>query len=257
MNTLNIQWLQWMAAGDEPSAWPLLIAWLSALWGAWACAAGLAWVAWKRRPDRLYLAVVAAGAILASLLSHAIAAHFNVPRPFVAGWVPAYISHRASAATPSTHATVMFFVAFALMSRATLRRPGSLVLAMALVVGWARIYVGVHFPLDILAGIAIAALQAGLLMLAWKHFRPATPGAGVAARSAGPAGIGIHGVGLIRTQRSTADFTKSHRIRCATDDLQQEFPSRHFGRSLKRQRWNWTAPTGRFSTSSSARAASP
>jgi len=174
MHALNIQWLQWIAAGDEPAAWPLLIAWLSAQWGTWVCAAGLAWVAWKRRPDRFFLAVVVAGAVLASLLSHAIAAHFNMPRPFVAGWVPAYISHRASAATPSTHATVMFFIAFALLSRAALRGPGGLMLAMACTVGWARIYVGVHFPFDILAGIAIAAVQAGALMLAWRPYRPAT-----------------------------------------------------------------------------------
>lgn len=178
MSALNIQCLQWMAAGDEPAAWPLFIAWLSALWGAWACAAALAWVAWKRRPERGYLATVVAGAILASLLSHAIAAHFDVPRPFVAGWVPAYISHRASAATPSTHATVMFFIAFALLFREGLRRLGGAMLALACIVGWARIYVGVHFPLDILAGITLAAAQAGLLSLAWKQFLPASEAVG-------------------------------------------------------------------------------
>lgn len=171
MSALNVQWLLWMAAGDEPAAWPLLIAWLAAVWGAWACAAGLAWSAWKQRPERMYFALVAAGALLASLLSHAIAAHFGVQRPFVAGWVPAYISHRASAATPSTHATVMFFIAFALLFRENLRRLGGAMLAMACVVGWARIYVGVHFPLDILAGIALAAPLAGVSTWVWKHWR--------------------------------------------------------------------------------------
>lgn len=174
MSALNLQWLHWMAAGDEPAAWPLFIAWLSALWGAWACAAGLAWSAWKRRPERMYFALVAAGAILASLLSHAIAAHFGVQRPFVVGWVPAYISHRASAATPSTHATVMFFIAFALLFRGNLRRPGGAMLAMACVVGWARIFVGVHFPLDILVGIALAAPLAGVSAWIGTHWRPAS-----------------------------------------------------------------------------------
>lgn len=177
MNALNIQWLQWIAAGDEPAAWPLFIAWLAALWGTWACAAGLAWVVWKRRPDRLYLAIVAVGAVAASILSHAVAAHFDMPRPFVAGWVPAYISHRASAAMPSTHATVMFFIGFALILRAQLRRPGILMLAMACLVGWARIYVGVHFPFDVLAGMAIAAVQAALLMWAWNQYHRPAPAA--------------------------------------------------------------------------------
>lgn len=167
MNALNIQWLQWIAAGGDPATWPLFAARAFALWGAWACGIGLACAAWRHRHHRPYMGVVVVGAVLMSLLSHAVAAHFNVQRPFVAGWVPAYIPHAASAATPSTHATVMFFVAFALVLHRGLRWQGVVAFALACIVGWARIYVGVHFPLDIGAGLLLGAAAAVLLAGLW------------------------------------------------------------------------------------------
>lgn len=164
-NDVNVSLLQWMAAGDDPNSWVLLAGSFFALWGSALCAAAVLWAGWHARAQRPYLAAVVVGAGLASLLSHEIAALLNMPRPFVVGLVPAYIAHSASAALPSTHATVMFFIGFAFMLRARLRPVGWVVLMLAALTGWARIYVGVHSPIDILAGIALAGVLAGALAL--------------------------------------------------------------------------------------------
>ncbi|MCU4118507.1 phosphatase PAP2 family protein [Variovorax sp. N23] len=178
MNALNLTLLHALSPGSSPSPTLLFVARLLALWGAWACAAAIGWAAWQRRADTLYLLAVAAGAALASVLSHAIAARLDIPRPFVAGWVPAYIAHGSSPSLPSTHATVMFFVAVALLMRAGLRRTGIIALALACMVGWARIYVGVHTPLDIAAGLALGTVMAAVLGLLWRRPRRPTAGTG-------------------------------------------------------------------------------
>lgn len=172
MSDLNLTLLHWLAAGNSPEPAPLLFARLFALWGAWACAFVIGWCAWRRRSQTAYLLAMALGAGVASVLSHAIAARLNVPRPFVAGWVPAYISHNSSASLPSTHAAVMSFIAFALLLRADLRKAGAVTFLLACAVGWARIYVGVHYPLDIAAGMALGALLAAVLALIWHFTHP-------------------------------------------------------------------------------------
>ncbi|MEZ2298245.1 phosphatase PAP2 family protein [Variovorax sp. RCC_210] len=165
MNAPNLALFQWLAAGTQPTPWVLSVASAFALWGAWLSAIVLVVALWRHRPDRAYLCVVAAAAGLASLLSHAIAMQLDVPRPFVLGLAPAYIAHGGRGSLPSTHATVMFMVAIAFLLRPGLRRPGLLLLAVAAVTGWARVYVGVHFPLDILAGLLLGAVIAGALAL--------------------------------------------------------------------------------------------
>lgn len=170
MNALNLALFQWLAAGSQPTPWVLSVASAFALWGAWLGAAVLVMALWRHRADRAWLCVVAAAAGLASLLSHAIALQLDVPRPFVLGLAPAYIAHAGRGSLPSTHATVMFMVALAFLLRPSLRRPGLLLLALAAATGWARVYVGVHFPLDIVAGLLLGAVIAGALAIGRRAF---------------------------------------------------------------------------------------
>lgn len=170
MSALNIALLQWIAAGEDPGSWALLAARTMALWGGPASAAILLWAGWKKPSERAYLLVVIAGAAVASLLSHALASAFNFQRPFVQGLVPGYITHDASGSLPSTHATVMFFIAAAFLMRDELRRAGWALVVLAAFTGWSRVYVGVHFPLDIAAGLVLGLCLAGVLAAArWMH----------------------------------------------------------------------------------------
>lgn len=186
MNALNLALFQWLAAGSQPTPWVLSVASAFALWGAWLSAAILVVALWRHRADRAYLCVVAAAAGLASLLSHAIAMQLDVPRPFVLGLAPAYIAHAGRGSLPSTHAAVMFMVALAFLLRPSLRRLGLTLLAVAAATGWARVYVGVHFPLDIVAGLLLGAVIAGALAIGhWAfHFFAMRTGRGASLRRA-------------------------------------------------------------------------
>jgi undecaprenyl-diphosphatase len=65
---------------------------------------------------------------------------------------------------PSSHAAVALAVAVALV--AFLSRWGAVVaIAYAIVLGWSRIYLGVHYPLDVVAGFGIGCAVGGLVAL--------------------------------------------------------------------------------------------
>ncbi|KQW65031.1 phosphatase PAP2 family protein [Variovorax sp. Root411] len=175
MNATNLALFQWLTAGSQPTPWVLAVASAFALWSSWLCAGILALALWLHRPERAYLCIVAALAGLASLASHAIALSLNKPRPFMLGLAPSYIEHSGRGSLPSTHATVMFLLALAFLLRPGLRRLGVLLLVLAAVTGWARVYVGVHFPLDIAAGLLLACAITGVFAAAqWlvRHLLP-------------------------------------------------------------------------------------
>jgi membrane-associated phospholipid phosphatase len=167
VNEFHLDLLRWLAAGTQPTPWVLSIAIGLALGGAWLSAAIIGAAAWRRPGNWTYAFFVLAAAGPCAMLSHAIALRLDQPRPFVLGLAQAYIEHAGRGSLPSTHASVMFMVAAACLLRPSLRRVGLALLASAIVTGWARIYVGVHFPLDIAAGLMFGALMAGLLGAAW------------------------------------------------------------------------------------------
>lgn len=59
---------------------------------------------------------------------------------------------------PSEHTTMAFAIATAVFLK--YRRFGSVLLVLAALVGIARIYVGIHYPLDVIAGALIGILMA-------------------------------------------------------------------------------------------------
>ncbi len=166
MDALNLAFFHWIHAGSHPTPWVLSVAVAFALWGSWLAAGIVVLALWRQRADRAYLCIVAAAAGVTSLIAHTIATGLNVPRPFAAGLGQAYIEHASRGSLPSTHAAVMFMVALAFMLRPSLRRIGVPLLALAAATGWARVYVGVHFPLDIVAGLLLGAVVAGAIAIA-------------------------------------------------------------------------------------------
>lgn len=168
MNALNLSLFQWLTAGSHPTPWVLFVASAFALWGAWLCAGVLVYALWRHRADRAYLFIVAALSGFASMVSHAIATSLNTPRPFMLGLAPSYIEHAGRGSLPSTHATVMFMVALAFLLRPSLRRLSVPLLVLAAATGWARVYVSVHFPIDIAAGLLLGAAIAGLAVIAQR-----------------------------------------------------------------------------------------
>lgn len=170
MEHLNLQWFTWMAAGFHPQPAVLVLAQLLAVYGTLLTVAVVGWMWLLQRQERLYLLGTLLMCMLSVLLAHRLAVGIAHPRPFMLGLSPAYIDHAARGSMPSVHASALFTVAFCLLWSAPLRRAGWLALAVAAAVGWGRVYCGVHFPLDIIAGAALGLNMAVVHDWLWIRF---------------------------------------------------------------------------------------
>lgn len=81
------------------------------------------------------------------------------PRPFAAGFGPAWIAHRANNSMPSTHAALTWCMAMVLARHRDFA-VASILFALGAVMAWARVYVGIHWPADMLGATVSAAISA-------------------------------------------------------------------------------------------------
>lgn len=120
----------------------------------------------ERRQERRSGAVLAtASAALALLINQPIAHAVERLRPYLAHPTHAHLliarSHDPS--FPSDHATGAFALAFAL--RLYDRTLGTILLVLAALLAFARVYVGTHYPGDVAAGALIGVAVAAALFL--------------------------------------------------------------------------------------------
>ena len=126
-------------------------------------------VGWVRqRPiDRRGAITALIGAGLALLVNQVII-HliWARPRPFVAhpDTVHVLVKHATDPGFPSDHASPAFAIALVLLS--VHRRIGLLAVLFAIVMTYARVYVGDHYPGDIAAG-AVVGLAVTLVLTTW------------------------------------------------------------------------------------------
>ncbi len=130
----------------------------------------LVWL-WVRRPGprRAGLLAVALGAVAGQAVNYGLGGLWFEPRPFMAGIGHTLIGHIPDNGFPSDHSTLMFALGAGLVLTGAARVAGLAVCALGLGVGWARVYLGVHFPVDVLTGFAVGT-AAGFLA---RLIRPA------------------------------------------------------------------------------------
>ena len=142
-----------------------MFVWLSAIgtWGAVWLALALVLALARRRPS-VFLMVALADLLAngaASLLEWAT----RVRRPPLRYAEPPPLVHVPhSGSFPSGHTTTSFACATVLAAAAP--RAAPLLYLLALAIGFSRIYVGVHWPLDVLGGIVLGIAIALLLLAA-------------------------------------------------------------------------------------------
>ncbi|HXE21660.1 MAG TPA: undecaprenyl-diphosphatase [Rhodoferax sp.] len=123
-------------------------------------------VGWLRGGERIrkLMLEAAISALLALLVAQIIGVVWPHPRPFMIGLGHQFLPHVADSSFPSDHLTLMWSVGFSLLLHAESRAAGALLAVLGLPVAWARIYLGVHFPLDMAGAALVAALCAWLCL---------------------------------------------------------------------------------------------
>jgi len=103
------------------------------------------------------------------LMSEVLSAVLNTPRPFVMDVGRTLIEHAPTGSFPSNHMSIFSGIAFAYYFSPQ-RDLGRILIWTAWLVAWSRVYVGVHFPIDMLGAflMAITVNLAGL-PLWWKY----------------------------------------------------------------------------------------
>ena len=138
---------------------------------------GLVWIAlapllaaWTRRRALAVTAIAAGSVWLTDLLTTALKALIDRPRPpAVLPQADPLVETATSASMPSGHASTSF--AGAVILAFFVKRALPALLALAALIAFSRVYVGVHYPLDVLAGAGLGTAIALAVRAALKARR--------------------------------------------------------------------------------------
>ncbi len=107
-------------------------------------------------------------AVIGLLINFIIATFYFHPRPFMVDLGRLLIPHKPETSFPSDHTTFMLSIAFMLSYFKETRKSGLVLSVLGLLGGLARVFSGLHFPLDI-AGSFIVSLFASTLVWFFKN----------------------------------------------------------------------------------------
>jgi len=148
--SLHHHWLGSLFHGIEQASIPFMVVATAALWffarpggdNKWKLTAGSGFAA-------------AASAFVANFVIHSI---WDRPRPYETHAISHPWSTATDASFPSDHASVSLAIAFAVLGfDAT---AGALLLIAAVLIAAGRVFIGAHYPGDILASLVVAAVAA-------------------------------------------------------------------------------------------------
>lgn len=91
------------------------------------------------------------------------------PRPFAVGLGHTFIAHAADSSFPSDHATVFAAVGLTFILAKARTGLGWLLLGVGTVVACSRIYLGVHFPMDMVGAVLVAGGVALMVSPIWRR----------------------------------------------------------------------------------------
>lgn len=137
-----------VANGAEMAFAALVVAWF------------LAGLVRRSEPDRRGAVAALLAAAIALAVNQVLSHLWVRERPFVdhPGAVHQLVAHAADASFPSDHAAAAFAIAVILVG--VHRRLGVAALGVAVLVSYARVYTGLHYPGDVLAGTVIGVIAA-------------------------------------------------------------------------------------------------
>lgn len=166
MEYLNFNWFNQINASESISNYHLwfgifaakylvffIVLWLSILWML------------GNSKNRYTLMLTFSASIFALLINWGISLIWFHPRPFVLGIGHTYLAHAPDSSFPSDHFTALCAICFVYLWQESFKCMSSIVLILSsLLVAWARIYLGVHFPFDMLGGAIVSLFSASVII---------------------------------------------------------------------------------------------
>jgi undecaprenyl-diphosphatase len=105
--------------------------------------------------------------LLALGANHVIRLAWPHPRPFMMGLGQVWLHHAAVPSFPSNHMTVFTSIGLTLLFGGKFRLAAAM-LALGLAVAWARVFLGVHFPLDMMGAVLVSVVAYASISPFWR-----------------------------------------------------------------------------------------
>jgi undecaprenyl-diphosphatase len=165
MESINQALFLWLNAPEDPHPFLLAAAHFFAEYAIWVVPLliGVGWLRGSEHTRKVLLEATASG-LAGLLINQIVGSLWQHPRPFMIGLGNTFMTHAPDSSFPSDHLTLLWAVAFSLLMHRSPRSAGIALGILGLPMAWARIYLGVHFPLDMLGAISVAALSAWLTL---------------------------------------------------------------------------------------------
>ncbi len=103
--------------------------------------------------------------LLALMINQIIGLFYFHNRPFMDGLGRTIFQHVAENSFPSDHTTFMLAIACSLFLSLHTRKVGLLLIFVGIIGGSFRVFIGVHYPFDIMGGIFVGAISAIIMQL--------------------------------------------------------------------------------------------
>jgi len=129
-------------------------------------------IAWFRAEDnkRNILIEATEASLVGLFLNQMIGLLYFHPRPYMVGLCTPLIPHALETSFPSDHATLLFSASIYVLK--CWRFQGLILLLIASMTAWSRVYIGIHFPFDMLGSLAAGMLSALLIFRLKLYLSP-------------------------------------------------------------------------------------
>jgi undecaprenyl-diphosphatase len=115
----------------------------------------------KKKYSIMIFQAFVAGVLARLVITNIIRTIYYRPRPFIDHQVNLLLEHSAEGSFPSGHAA--FFFAISAIVYFFNKKAGIFFFVISFLMGIARVFVGIHYPRDILAGIFVGVFSAWLV----------------------------------------------------------------------------------------------
>jgi undecaprenyl-diphosphatase len=122
---------------------------------------------WGNVTQRRFTLKLCALALFALGINQLVALVWPHPRPFVMGIGHTWLTHAPDSSFPSDHVTIFAVTSIVLLFE-NMRKLGFSILLLGLFVAWSRIYLGVHYPLDMIGSVAVSLVAYLIITPIWR-----------------------------------------------------------------------------------------